>query len=94
VAVVQKLQNKYAKDTTSFVYVDAVCHSNLLVELEVPEDEVPNFVAYNPKLNRYSKLVGRFNYETLDRFIDNYSKAMTTSIRLTEPLAIQNQDCQ
>ena len=78
-----KIKDKFGSKPVTFGYVDAFCHDELLLPLELSDDFLPNYIAYNPskrqyefldKRFRYSKMIGIFDLESITRFVENQLK--------------------
>jgi hypothetical protein len=45
--VITKIKNIYGSKPAAFVYLDASCHDEILFPLDLSDDLLPNYIAYN-----------------------------------------------
>ncbi|KAM3143769.1 hypothetical protein pb186bvf_004045 [Paramecium bursaria] len=91
--IFDRIKNQHGTKAASFVYLDSTCHDELLVQFDISEDSLPNFVVYNSARKQYSKLIGRFEYDYINRFIETYSKGKASSNSIAH-VDIHEKDCE
>lgn len=90
--VLDRIKNVHGAKQASFVYVDASCHDELLLKFDISDDTLPNLIAYNSErnqyvldaINRFSKLIGIFDYESINRFVDKNTRGQTNQIAVKD----------
>jgi thioredoxin-like negative regulator of GroEL len=92
-ALLKKVQQRFLTRPVSFMWVDAMCHTELVMQLDVSQDFLPTVVSYNPQKKSYSQLIGRFEYESLVTWLDKVLKAKVLTTDLKESLTIDSKDC-
>ncbi|CAK63922.1 unnamed protein product (macronuclear) [Paramecium tetraurelia] len=91
--VLDRIKNAHGDKQASFVYIDASCHDEVLLKFDISDDSLPNFVAYSNAKKIYSKLIGRFDYESINKFIERQYKGQSNNIQIHE-LEILERDCE
>lgn len=49
--ILDRIKNIHGTKQASFIYIDASCHDELLLKLDISDDSLPNFVAYHSGKN-------------------------------------------
>ncbi|CAD8212594.1 unnamed protein product [Paramecium octaurelia] len=91
--VLDKIKNIHGSKSASFVFIDASCHDELLLKFDISDDSLPNFVAYSSSKKTYSKLIGRFDYDAISKFIDKQYKGQSSNININS-IQIIEKNCE
>ncbi|CAD8111869.1 unnamed protein product [Paramecium sonneborni] len=91
--VLDKIKNIHGSKQASFVFIDASCHDELLLKFDISDDALPNFVAYSSSKKIYSKLIGRFDYDSISKFIDKQYKGQSSNININS-IQIIEKNCE
>ncbi|CAD8209302.1 unnamed protein product [Paramecium pentaurelia] len=91
--VLDKIKNTHGSKQASFVFIDASCHDELLLKFDISDDALPNFVAYSSNKKIYSKLIGRFDYDSISKFIDKQYKGQSSNININS-IQIIEKNCE
>ena len=76
----------------NLVYVDAVCHSELLREFGIQEDEVPTVVYVNSDFEKFTRLIGRIEEKSLAMMSDKI-KSNRAVFNKYKSLKFMNKNC-
>ncbi|CAD8121612.1 unnamed protein product [Paramecium sonneborni] len=91
--VLDRIKNTHGGKQASFVLIDASCHDEVLLKFDISDDSLPNFVAYSTSKKIYSKLIGRFDYESINKFIEKQYKGQSNNIAIQE-FEIFEKNCE
>jgi len=78
----------------SFIWIDAICHSEVLHSLDVQVESVPTVVVFSPTLKEYSHLVGTFDNPSIAVFLEKVLKKRLSAYPLTGGLNLEQKDCK
>lgn len=89
--IYKNFQKKHINKPYNFGWVNATCQENFSTKFNVNLGSLPNLIAYVPSRDVYAMLVGTFEMENLDIFIDkvirgqaNWSKIDKKIIKLDD----------
>lgn len=77
----------------SFVWIDAICHSEALLAFNVQDEYVPTVVVYSPALKEYSQLVGTFDNPSIAVFLEKVLKKRVSAYPLPDGLPLEERNC-
>ena len=90
------VNSKYEKPFT-YMYLNATCHDEILQQFNLGIDSLPNAIVYFPTKDLYSTLIGTFDQESINMFLDMSMKGKISMNTLTTPkdkmFNIKNKDC-
>jgi hypothetical protein len=70
IGVLENLVKKNSDKPYSFLHVNATCHDEILSEFNVNIDSLPNGILYVPHKDMYANLIGTFDEENVQMFVD------------------------
>jgi hypothetical protein len=89
--IFKDFQKKHINKPYNFAWVNATCQENFSTKFNVNLGSLPNLIAYIPSREVYTMLIGTFEMENLDIFIDkvvrgqsNFSKMEKKLIKLDD----------
>jgi len=92
-AILDKVQQRFITRPLSLVWIDAICHEEVLHQLGFPHEYVPTLIAYIPTKKQFSQIVGLFEYESIVQWVDKVLKGKISTHDLSKELEINTREC-
>lgn len=70
VNILEQVLNKNAKKPFAFGWVNATCHEHFSNTFNINSDQIPTLVIYVPSRDSFTTLVGSYDVENINGFID------------------------
>lgn len=72
--ILEQVKNKFGDRPVQFAWIDGTCQNTVLTSLQMSDYDLPNLIYYSDVKKSYSRIIGRFEYDTLALFAQNTLK--------------------
>lgn len=94
IEVLNSFVNTTVENPFSFLYVNATCHEDLLQQFNLGVDSLPNAIVYIPSKEIYTTMIGTFDKESIDSFINRVARGKVSMQNINkESFKFQDRDC-
>jgi len=92
--ILRKVREKKANSPMEMMWVNISCHKEMLKSLELEEMAIPTLALYAPKKKIVGNMIGKFDMETVQDYVEGIFIGKTIGLRkFEEELQINNIDC-
>lgn len=93
--IYKELYSKNLNKPYNFGWINATCHEMFSSNFNVNSASLPNLIAYIPSREVYTTLVGTFDLENIDNFLDKVIKGKTNFYKIKKDLIkLQDIKCE
>lgn len=93
--IYKEFQKKHFNKPYNFGWVNATCQENFSSKFNVNLGSLPNLIAYVPSRDVYSMLIGTFEMENLEIFINKVIKGQANFVKMEKKIVeLDNIKCE
>ncbi len=93
--IYREVFSKHSNKPYNFGWVNATCQENFISVFNVDFASLPNLIAYIPSRDVYTVLVGTFDLENIEEFVDKVIKGKSNFYKITQDkIKMQDIKCE
>lgn len=93
--IYKEMHKKHYKKPFNFGWVNATCQENFSNKFNINSASLPNLIAFIPSKNVYANLIGTFEKENLDIFVNKLIKGQINLYKIDKNLVtLDNLKCE